>query len=427
LLQKENSGRDYMGHYLSKVSGISNVIESIQEVKENLITSNTLLDKLQNHSAVLLKGKNQSIAAGEGLLVKVNVSLGISNPNKTHIELKKLSDLTSIGYKPDTIMDLSIVHTDAPLYLQAVETFGGPVGTLPHYLCFNEQKGIEPKLLLDEIERQAERGVSFMTLHLTPRKYLYEKAIATRLTPITSRGGGIIIRDMYINNREESVISLYFDQILQILRENNVTLSIGTAFRPANTIDTLDEVQLEEIKIQGEYIMEAQCAGVQVMMEGMGHSTLNKIAEYVQIVRENYSIPVMPLGPIPTDAAVGEDHIASAIGASFMAYMGGADIINAVTREEHTGKVPTTESVLEGLRAARIASHTVNIARFSQLDTIDNQISKNRAKNYTCVVEGGLFSESSRQRFNMGCSRCEKVCPLLPTKDTLGGVTPQGQ
>lgn len=385
---------------------------TVQEILEDLIPVSALLDKLQDGKAIILKGRDRNVAVGEGLLVKVNASIGASHSKSFKSEMEKLKLLSSVGYRPDTLMDLSIIRVDKPLYLYAMEMFGGPVGTLPHYLCYQPQKGIDVKDLIDEIEKQAEMGVSLMTLHLTPRKYLYEKACKTRVIPVVSRGGGIIIRDMYINDRTESLLSLYFDEILRILKRHNVALSIGTAFRPGTTVDALDEVQLEEIKIQGEYINAARKAGVSVMMEGIGHATLDKIASYIKIVKTRYGVPVMPLGPIPTDAAVGEDHIASAIGATYMAFLNGADIINSITREEHTGGIPTLESVLEGLKAARIAAHVVNIARFTKLDVIDRQLSEKRGVHYTCVVEGGLFTESAKQCFSMGCSRCEKECPL---------------
>lgn len=392
---------------------LDETILEVQEVNENLVPVQVLAELIQKGSAVLLRGKRKLVAVGDGLLVKVNTSIGISSLSNLDTELEKIFKLSSLGYRPDILMDLSTVRTEKPLYSFAIEIFGSPIGTLPHYLCFTPQKGIDLKLLMEEIEKQAESGVSFMTLHLTPRKYLYEKAKATRLTPITSRGGGIVIKDMYLNNREESILSLHFDDILHILKKHNVALSIGTTFRPSTTVDALDEVQLEEMKIQGEYISAAQHFGVEVMMEGMGHAPLNKIEEYVRLIKNSYSVPVMPLGPITTDAAVGEDHISSAIGASFMAYLGGADIINSVTREEHTGGVPTIESVLEGLKAARIAAHSVNITRFPDLDNLDRSIAETRARSYTCVVDGGLFTESTKQRLSMGCSRCGNLCPLV--------------
>ena len=389
------------------------ILNSIQEVTEKLTTRAALTRKLRDGRLILLRGKNRNVAIGKGALLKVNTSIGVSDRNGLRAELKKLDLLASVGYRPDTMMDLSMIRLDKPLYTFAIDKFGGPVGTLPHYLCYNDRKGIDASELLAEIERQSEAGISFMTLHTTARKYLYEKAKTTRLIPVVSRGGQITINDMYINNRDESIISLYFDEILRILRRHDVVVSIGTTFRPGATNDALDGVQLEEIELQGDYIKASQHAGVAVMMEGIGHASLDKVAEYVVTVKRNYDVPVMPLGPIPTDAAIGQDHISSAIGATYMALLNGADIINSVTPEEHTGGIPDKCSIMDGLKAARIASHAVNIVRFPRLNLVDRVVSEQRGKNHTCVVDGGLFTDSVSQRISRGCSRCGEKCPLL--------------
>lgn len=387
-------------------------LAEIQDIKEGITTLEQLATNLAAGSAIVLKGRCRPVALGKDLLVKVNTNIGASNKKAVDAELEKVRALSRAAYRPDAIMDLSIVRLPKPLYSFIIEEFEGPVGTLPHYICYRDQKGIDPKMLLEEIAKQAESGVGWMTLHLTARRDLCEKAKTARMIPTASRGGGIIVSDMYINNRNESILSIYFDEILTILKKNRVTLSVGTIFRPATTVDALDEVHRQEIDIQGEYIKEAQNRGVQVMMEGIGHSTLTKIEEYVRIVKTKYNVPFVPLGPLPTDAAVGNDHIASAIGAAFMAYWGGADMINSVTREEHTGGIPSCESILEGLKAARIAAHCVNIARFPKLNAPDRRTSNRRATNYTCVVEEGLFTESTKMRYSMRCQRCGNKCPL---------------
>jgi phosphomethylpyrimidine synthase len=396
---------------------------NIQEIDESLITPEKFDRALNEGKSVLLKGKLRNVAVGGNLLIKVNTSIGMSNSLNLKQELEKVTQLSSIGYRPDTLMDLSTVRSKTPLYKYAIDIFGGPVGTLPHYICFDHKHGLNLELFMNELETQAKAGVSFMTLHLTPRKDLYEKAKATRLTPVTSRGGGLILKDMYLNNRDENVLSLHFHDILSIFKKYGITLSIGTTFRPATTVDALDEVQIEEIKLQNEYISIAKSVGVQVLMEGMGHAPLDKISEYTKLIKQVHDIPVMPLGPITTDAAVGEDHISSAIGAAFMGYLGGADLINSVTREEHTGGVPTFEAILEGLRAARIAAHSVNITRYPKLDRLEQNTSEVRGENYTCVVEGGLFQQSTRLRFSMGCSRCGDLCPLLFNRESDSGQT----
>ena len=180
-----------------------------------------------------------------------------------------------------------------------------------------------------------------------------------------------------------------------------MAVSIGTTFRPSNVLDALDIVHREEYESQAIFIELAKQAGVPVMMEGVGHMTLDKIGEYAEMVKR-YGVPFMPLGPTTTDAAVGEDHISSAIGSAYMAFLGAAHVLNSMTREEHTGRIPTLESILEGLRAARIAEHTVNIARFPQVLEPDRDIAQKRAGNYTCVVEGGLLLNLPSGDFRWG-------------------------
>lgn len=397
--------------------------DSIEEVRDGIISKEELSEKLTTGEALILHGKRRSIAVGYGLLVKVNTAMGLSGANTQRnidIELEKVRSLSSLGYAPDIMMDLSITQTQPPMYEQVVDLFGGPIGTLPHYLCYEYKHHlIQPDKLLAMVESQAKAGVAFMTLHPTPTRELYRKSLQERATPITSRGGGIVIDDLLHHSRRENIIAELFPEILSILKNYDMAVSIGTAFRPSNVLDALDAVHREEYERQGIFTELAKQAGVPVMMEGVGHMTLDKITEYAEMVKR-YRIPFMPLGPITTDAAVGEDHISSAIGSAYMAFLGAAHVLNSITREEHTGKVPTQESIIEGVRAARIAEHTVNIAKFPQVLEPDRQVSDKRAGNYTCVVEGGLFSSSAQRRFSMGCSRCGSECPLILNQRVIG-------
>jgi phosphomethylpyrimidine synthase len=245
---------------------------------------------------------------------------------------------------------------------------------------------------------------------------MYELARATRQTATTARGGGIVVRDMLINNREESVLAERFDDIMAILARHGVALSLGTTFRPASTVDALDAVHIAELERQQTFYQAAREFGVPTMLEAVGHMRLGDIAKFTRLIREqlHYPGPVMTLGPIPTDAAVGHDHIANALGAGMLAVEGGVNVINSVTREEHTGQVPVLDSILEGLRAARIAAHSANISLFPDLDfPAEKRMNDKRGGSYTCVVDGGLFEQSAKTRFAMGCTRCGNECPLL--------------
>jgi len=388
----------------------------VQEVEERLVELAKLEQEIKLRHIIVFKAKRLPIAIGPGILVKVNTNIGISSPEHLETELRKLHALSTIGYAPDSMMDHTIIKLPRKqFYEYMIEEFDGPIGTLPHYLAFDPDKGIAKEELLDIATAQAEAGVSFMTLHPTPTQELYEKACRMRTTPTTSRGGGIVVSDMYINSRRTNIVDSCFQDLLSILSRHNMALSIGSTFRPATVVEALDDIHRREIVLQGEYVRAAQEANIPVQLEGIGHIRLDQIYDYYELVA-SYEVPMMPLGPLPTDAAVGQDHIANAIGATHAAWINAAHIINSITREEHTGGIPTEASVLEGLKAARIAAHAVNISRFPKIATINREVSDLRAKSHRCVVEGGLFTRSAKTQFSLGCKRCGPECPLLINK-----------
>lgn len=389
------------------------MFEKIFEIKNKIVSQDKLKSYLKEGKVIILKGEKKNVGIGKNLLIKVNASIGLSNKNNLDEELRKLKDISELSYGPDTMMDLSIVEREKPLYEYIIEQFGGPVGTLPHYYCYKPGKGFNQNEILEEIEKEVEKGVSFMTLHLTPRRFLYQEALQSRTIPCTSRGGSLIVKDMYLNRRSESILSLCFSEILKILKKYKVALSVGTTFRPGNIQEALDSVHCKEVELQREYVKEARRVGVPVMMEGVGHISLEKIKGYLKLVKKENDVPFMPLGPIPTDSAIGYDHVASVIGVSYMAFLEGADIINSITREEHTGNVPNLNSIIEGIKAARLAAHIVNVSRYRFVKEKDFLVSSLRAKHLTCVVSGGLFNNITKKDYKSGCSRCGYTCPLI--------------
>lgn len=384
----------------------------IQEIENGLLSIENVSYLLKQKNTTLLKGKQKSIAIGKGFLIKVCTNIGVSNPNDLHFELKKLEQLNSAKFAPDIIMDHTIVPLKKPLWETLVDSFSGAVGTLPHYLTYNPKTGIDEVELLEMISRMAEYGVSFITIHPTANTQLLALAKQCRILPTTARGGSIVLSDLKINNRNENVYEKNFLSILKILKKHKMAVSIGTTFRPSNIFEALDKVHLEETKQQAEFVKIAKEYGVDVLMEGVGHIKLNDMNEYAEIIKA-IDVPFMPLGPIPTDASVGFDHVASAIGASQLGILGIAKIFHSITREEHTGHVPTIDSIVEGLKAARVAAHAVNIALFPAYATIDKRVALAKAHNKTCVVNQGLFIENMQESYTAGCDRCKHECPLI--------------
>ena len=384
---------------------------NIQEIQEGLLSEKEVDSLLSAQNTVLLKGKNRNVAVGNGFLIKVATNIGVSNPNDLQFELDKLQLINGAKFSPDIIMDHTIVDLEKPLWQTLVDKFQGAVGTLPHYLGYNSKSGIDEVQLLEKTEEMAEYGVSFITIHPTANEQLLAIAKQDRILPTTARGGSIVLSDLKINHRNENVYEKHFLSILKILKKHNMAVSIGTTFRPSNIFEAVDRVHIEETKLQADFVKTAKENGVDVLMEGVGHIRLSDMEKYAKIIKE-IDVPFMPLGPIPTDASVGFDHVASAIGASHLGFLGVAKIFHSITREEHTGNVPTIDSIIEGLKSARVAAHTVNISLFPNFATLDKQVSLTRAHNKTCVINQGLFIENIDENYTAGCSRCKHECPL---------------
>jgi len=383
---------------------------NLKEVKTGLASSENIKDMLGSCSelACICHSHNPMLLGSKALL-KVNTIVGVSDDSQIENELKKVRTIAQLTYAPDSMMDLSFASLKKPLWKYMVNELEIPVGTLPHYSVFNQEKGIDKNALIEIIDEMGSSGVNFMTLHLTSVLNLLEIARSCRKIPTTARGGGLTLKDISINKREVNVFIDNFDEILKLFLKYNITLSVGTTFRPARISEALDAVQLEEIKLQSKYVAYAKSKGVNVIMEGVGHLPLSRIQEYCYCI-EPIKTPLMTLGPIPTDATIGFDHVSSAIGATVISMYGNLGIINSVTREEHTGEIPSEDSIIEGLKSARVAAHSINLMRFEKYRDIDNAIADKRELLKTCVVSGGIFNVNISTK--EGCDRCRYMCPL---------------
>lgn len=302
---------------------------------------------------------------------------------------------------PDIISDLSLNASKSDLYKFILQNYPQfIVSTLPIYQC-NTTKGIiESSELLHKIHEQVEAGVGFITIHPTPTKEIISLA-QKRLVPMTSRGGGIVVKDLLSTNfKRENVYLRILDDIIKCVKKRDTVISLGASFRSANIFDSLDDCQIEEFKMQKQLADYIQSNGVDTIVEGPGHTSpqkLKKIATYYQ----QMGYPIMPLGPIPTDTSIGQDHISSSIGAVLLGLHDCVDIITSVTREEHTGGIPKIESTLEAIKAAKVAAHIIDMNNLEYFEG-DAEIANYRATFKTCV-----YGKKSS-----GCNRCSEVCPL---------------
>lgn len=385
----------------------------LPELRNKLVSEEALSDSIQNGSTVLISNEHKSIIVGKHAFTKINVLLGVSLQNTIDTEKEKIQRLNILKKPPDIITDLSIVNNDKEnLYEYALRNTESLVCSIPIYRCFDKEKGIDKNKLIDEFIKQAESGVKLFVIHITPNIKLTKTAFNTREIPLTSRGGGIIVRDMIINNRKENILIEILPELISISKKHHLSLSIAASFRPAAISDAFDQVHIMDILQQFEFAKLFHKESIGVIIESPGHCNFSKIELISKFIRANVNFPVMPLGPMPTDASIGQDHISSSIGAALFGYFGCADILSTVTRQEHTGNIPSIEAIIEAYDAARVVGHSIDIDKLNYYDE-DNLIKSNRGKSNTCVVNGGLFNFISKDDKNeIGCNRCEEACPF---------------
>ena len=298
---------------------------------------------------------------GRAITTKINANLGASPlASDQRGELDKLR--TALLYGADTVMDLS-TGGDLDACRQAmIDHSPVPVGTVPIYsmIVGRAIEDLDHHTILAEIEHQAQQGVDFFTIHAgILREHL--PLIRRRRQGLVSRGGSLLAKWMRYHERQNPMYEL-FDEISAILREYDVTYSLGDGVRPGCLADASDPAQLAELHVLGELVQRAREAGVQVMVEGPGHIPLNEVAFNMETQRRVCDdAPFYVLGPVVTDVFPGYDHITSAIGATEAARAGAA-MLCYVTPTEHLG-LPGPDDVRAGCVAYKIAAHAGDVAR----------------------------------------------------------------
>ncbi len=297
---------------------------------------------------------------GRSLKVKINANIGNSQTSGTYDgEVEKLD--ISIRYGADTVMDLSTRGDLEKFRRRIVEVSPVPLGTVPVYeiVARSSAESFDIPLILQVIRDQAEQGVDYMTIHAgLLQKYV--PAALKRKLGIVSRGGALIAAWMKLHQQENPFYQC-FDQILEICRQYDVTLSLGDGLRPGCLADACDDAQYGELDTIGELVQRCRAAGVQAMVEGPGHVPYDRIEE--NMVREQQvcdDAPFYILGPVVCDCAPGYDHITAAMGALAGAYHGAA-MLCYVTPKEHLG-LPNSEDVRNGIIAFKIAAHAADVA-----------------------------------------------------------------
>lgn len=379
-----------------------------------------------NHKALSPEG------IGEGLKTKINVNLGISGDCVDYSkEMEKVDMAFKFGV--EAIMDLSNYGKTNTFRKQLIERSPAMIGTVPMYDAIGylekDLMDIKAKDFFKVVEAHAREGVDFMTIHAGINRRAVECfKRSKRLTNIVSRGGSLLFAWMEMTGNENPFYE-YYDEFLEILREYDVTISLGDALRPGSIHDSSDAGQLSELIELGNLTKRAWEKDVQVMVEGPGHMAMNEIASNMTIQKRLcHGAPFYVLGPLVTDIAPGYDHITSAIGGAIAA-ANGADFLCYVTPAEHL-RLPDLQDVKEGIVASRIAAHAADIAKgIPNAREIDNKMSDARRRidweeMFSYAIDGDKarkYFESVPPSDKHSCSMCGKMCAMRTTNKILAG------
>ncbi len=365
---RENGKREWMAEYLGDAAREARLRGNPMGARiPDIITPEFVRDEVARGRAIIPANINhpevEPMAIGRNFLVKVNANIGNSAVTSSiEEEVDKL--VWAIRWGADNVMDLSTgrnIHTTRDWIVRNSPV---PIGTVPIYQALEKVGGVAEDLTWaiyrDTLIEQAEQGVDYFTIHAGVR-LAYIHLTANRRTGIVSRGGSIMAK-WCITHHQESFLYTHFDEICEIMKAYDVSFSLGDGLRPGSAADANDEAQFAELKTLGELTQTAWKHDVQTMIEGPGHVPMHLIqANMDEQLKHCHEAPFYTLGPLTIDIAPGYDHIASAIGAAMIGWMGTA-MLCYVTPKEHLG-LPDRDDVKQGLIAYRIAAHAADIAK----------------------------------------------------------------
>ena len=397
-----------------------------EEIRALVAKGQVIIPCNKNHKGLSPAG------VGAALTTKINVNLGVSRDwDDIDMEFQKVQSAVDMG--AEAIMDLSSYGDTRKFRRKLTADCPAMIGTVPIYdavVYYHKPLAkITAQEWLDIVRMHAEDGVDFMTIHCgmnraTAARFKDNK----RLMNIVSRGGSIMFAWMEMTG-EENPFYEHYDELLDLCREYDITMSLGDACRPGCLADATDTAQIEELITLGELTKRAWAKDVQVMIEGPGHVPMNQIAANMEIQKTLcHGAPFYVLGPIVTDVAPGYDHITSAIGGA-MAAAAGASFLCYVTPAEHL-RLPNAEDVKEGIIAVKIAAHAADIAKgIPHAMDWDNKMSDARKRlDWEAMFDLAMNPEKARRyraeakpEKEDTCSMCGNFCAVKNTNRILDG------
>lgn len=382
----------------------------------------------KNHKSLSPEG------IGSMLRTKINVNLGVSRDCKDYdVEMEKVMSAVNMG--AEAIMDLSSHGNTQPFRQKLTSECPVMIGTVPVYdSVIHYQRDLAEltaKDFVDVVRLHAQDGVDFVTLHCgITRKTIEQIKNHKRKMNIVSRGGSLVFAWMCMTGQENPFYE-YYDEILDICEEYDVTVSLGDACRPGCLADATDVCQIEELVRLGELTKRAWSHNVQVMVEGPGHVPLDQIAANMQVQKTIcMGAPFYVLGPLVTDIAPGYDHITAAIGGAIAATAGAA-FLCYVTPAEHLA-LPNVDDVKQGIIASKIAAHAADIAKGipGARDMDDKMADARRVLDWDAQFACALDPDTARAIRNdrlpeddhdEACSMCGKFCAVRSMNKALAG------
>ena len=396
-----------------------------EKVRDEVALGRAIIPANINHTEL------EPMIIGRNFLVKINANIGNSAiTSSISEEVEKMT--WAVRWGGDNVMDLSTGQNIHETREWIIRNSPAPIGTVPIYQALEKVGGIAEdltwELYRDTLIEQAEQGVDYFTIHAGVL-LRYVPMTAKRLTGIVSRGGSIMAK-WCLSHHKENFLYTHFEDICDIMRQYDVSFSLGDGLRPGSIADANDEAQFAELDTLGELTKVAWKHDVQVMIEGPGHVPMHQIKEnmtkQLEICQE---APFYTLGPLTTDIAPGYDHITSAIGAAMIGWFGTA-MLCYVTPKEHLG-LPNRDDVKDGIIAYKIAAHAADLAKghpgakdrddalskarfeFRWEDQFNLSLDPERAKSFhdeTLPAEGAKVAHF--------CSMCgPKFCSMKITQD----------
>lgn len=424
---------------------MTNILTQIESARKNQVTAEVeqiaakegispqeLMQNVAEGKAVVLKNFNHknviSTGVGKGLSIKVNANIGTSSQRSClNEEIEKLRISEEAG--ADTVMDLSTGDGIDDTRKAIIAASGVPIGTVPIYQAGSEavRNGasfveLDKDRIFRVIEEQCRDGVDFITVHCGVTKAIVDSlAPSDRITGIVSRGGSMHASWIRKHNKENPLYE-YYDELLDIAKTYDTTLSLGDGMRPGCGADSGDRAQVAETIILGELVKRARKAGVQAMVEGPGHVPLNRILGMIETIKIlTDDAPLYVLGPLVTDIAPGYDHITSAIGGTLAAYAG-ADFLCYVTPSEHIG-LPNGEQVRQGVIASKLAAHAADVAKGRQAAIERDRLMSVARMNLDWEKQAEYaLDKDVFEKIDHGkpCTMCGEYCSMKLFRESVG-------